>query len=333
MPGSRKTLAVILPLLLAATFILVLPAPRKAQAEIWKWRQTDWSGGYGQAAWGDPTKFDIGDYADAMGTPGSLKLAYVYSAFTKQAGNPVIPVGAAGTWDAAGAAALAPLPLGAGYQVFYLGDDAGGILRTGYATSPNGVAWTKATQNPVLGTGTWNPNGSWPGPLVIENDTYREWFAGLAPGTVPGYGYAESTDAVNWSLSPLNPVFQPGTAGSWDEKTPLMQVLLHEGNLFKMWYTAANAANLGQVGYATSVDGRVWSSRRPTRSWRREARRGLGSERHHRPQDRAHCRRIRDGLYRQERRQPTPDRDRQLARWNNLDQTRRQSAHPPGRSW
>ncbi len=258
MPGSRRTLAVILPLLLAATFILVLPAPRKAQAEIWKWRQTDWSGGYGQAAWGDPTKFDIGGYADAMGTPGSLKLAYIYPAFTKEAGNPVIPVGAGGTWDAAGAAALAPLPLGAGYQVFYLGADAGGILRTGYATSANGVAWTKAAQNPVLGTGTWNPNGSWPGPLVIENDTYREWFAGLAPGTVPGYGYAESTDAVSWSLSPLNPVFQPGTAGSWDEKTPLMQVLRHEGSVFKMWYTAANAANLGQVGYASSVDGRVW---------------------------------------------------------------------------
>ncbi len=259
MPRSRRTLTVILPLLLAATIILVLPAPRKAQAEIWKWRQTDWSGGPGQAAWGDPTMYGASATLDTKGTPGSVKLSYIDHAFTKDATNPTLAVGGAGSWEESMSAGLYPRPLGTGYEIFYTGVDGTGTPRIGYATSANGINWTKAAQNPVIGTGIWNPNGSILGPVLKENDTYKIWFRGFAAGITPGYGYAESTDAINWTLSPLNPVLRPGTAGSWDESDPTIQVLLHDGALYQAWYTADNPANIPQVGYATSPDGQLWS--------------------------------------------------------------------------
>ncbi len=198
MPSSRRILVVILPLLLAATMILAWPWPHEAQAEIWKWRQSDWSGGSGQASFGgyaigDPTMYNTSTILDTKGRPGSLRLSYLANAFTKAAGNPVIAAGGAGSWDEQGAVATDLRPLGDGYEAFYMGWDAGGTNSIGRATSTNGTNWTKTAENPLIGAGSWNPRGSEIGPILMENDTYCMWFAA---GSTEGFGYAESVDGI-----------------------------------------------------------------------------------------------------------------------------------------
>ncbi len=266
MPISRRVLVVILPLLLAVTMILAWPWPHKAQAEIWKWRQSDWSGGSGQASFGgyalgDPTKYSTSNNLDTKSSPGFAKLSYRYEPFAKAAANPVIPLGGAGSWDEQAAIATSFRVLGTGYEAFYEGWDAGLISRIGRATSTNGTNWTKTAENPVIGSGTWNPNGAELGPIIMENDTYKMLFIGHgATAASTGFGYAESSDGVHWSLSPLNPVLTAGTAGSWDERLDEIVALIHDGSQYKMWYEGyTSGGGPTRLGYATSPDGLTWT--------------------------------------------------------------------------
>lgn len=196
---------------------------------------------------------------DTKGKPGSLRLSYRLQAFTKAAGNPVIRLGGAGSWDAFDAVAREIRPLGTRFETFYNGRDAGGITRVGRATSSNGTTWTKAAENPLIGTGSWNPNGSEPGPILLENDIYKMWFPGFDATSEAGFGYAESTDGVNWTLSGLNPVLRPGTAGAWDDHVDQIVAVWHEGSVYRMWYEGYTVGGPTQLGYASSPDGRVWT--------------------------------------------------------------------------
>ncbi len=199
-------------------------------------------------------------YLDTKGKPGSIRLSYLSNQFTKAAGNPVIPLGGAGSWDAAGANSRQLRALGTGYETFYSGSAGANTGHIGRATSANGTAWTKAAENPLIGPGTWNPNGADPGPIIVENDTYKMWFKGYDPTGVAGFGYAQSTDGINWTLSGLNPVFRPGPAGAWDENIDEIAGIVHDGSEYRMWYEGyRNGPGPSQLGYATSPDGRVWT--------------------------------------------------------------------------
>ncbi len=208
---------------------------------------------------GDPTMYSSSTMLDTMGTPGSLRLSYISNPFTKAAGNPVIPTGGAGSWDTRAVLVHEVRALGTGYEVFYEGWDAGWIERIGRATSPDGTTWTKAAANPLIDTGSWNPNGSEMGRMLVENDTYKMWFAGTTAAGLAGFGYAESADGVNWNVSPLNPVLRPGTAGAWDENMDEIVAIRHDGSLYKMWYEGYATGGPTQLGYATSPDGLVWT--------------------------------------------------------------------------
>jgi len=239
--------------LCAASFLLLVPA---AGASGWEWRQNDWSGGPGQMAWYDDARYSTSTYIDTMSEPGNVRLSFIANAFTKDPTNPVIAP-AAGAWDAI----LAGTPwrkAGGGYEVLYSGADATNISAVGYASSPNGVNWTKYAGNPVLqrsGTQPWDQSGVTSGPLLHEGEQNTMFFLGGSPTGV-AFGRATSPDLLSWQRS-TNPVFPPGTAGSWDT-TAIVEVVRHDGPQYKLWYMGSSAG-IGQVGYATSGDGIAWN--------------------------------------------------------------------------
>src|SRR5262249_60273464 len=64
--------------------------------------------------------------------------------FTRDAGNPLLALGAVGSFDEKGVKDPVVVKLGASdYRMLYTGVDASGIERAGYATSTDGVSWTK----------------------------------------------------------------------------------------------------------------------------------------------------------------------------------------------
>ncbi|HLO13751.1 MAG TPA: hypothetical protein VK206_02905 [Anaerolineales bacterium] len=190
--------------------------------------------------------------------------------WTKSSGNPVLDIGAAGTWDS-GAVTLPDVIFdGSVYRMWYTGQGDGSqgdkSTRIGYATSSDGVTWTKHASNPVL---TIGPSGGWDSkdvaaPYVIfDQGLYKMWYVGNSdPTTSSGaIGYATSPDGITWTKYERNPLLTVGPAGSWDSAKILGVSVLAEGNAYKMWYTGSASSEPFlklRIGYATSSDGTNW---------------------------------------------------------------------------
>jgi hypothetical protein len=179
--------------------------------------------------------------------------------WTKYSGNPVLQLGAPGSWDASWILCPCVISDTDLYKMWYTGVDDDGVYSVGYVTSTNGITWTKYSGNPVLQPG---PPGSWESlilcpDVVLDGTTYRMWYAGQDADEPPPYGqrigYATSPDGVSWIKSASNPVLSEGAPGSWELKVSHPDVLL-EGNTYKMWYTGryTQSPEGMQIGYASA---------------------------------------------------------------------------------
>jgi hypothetical protein len=136
----------------------------------------------------------------------------------------------------------------------YDSDDTSNIC-IGYATSPDGVTWTKYSGNPVLRPG--QPD-SWEGQLVIspfvivENDTLKMWYRGNDNKNVMRLGLAFSTDGINWTKYAQNPVMEIG-ADFFETHS-----IYYDGKNYIMWYYGDSRFQW-DIAYASSPDGVHWT--------------------------------------------------------------------------
>jgi predicted GH43/DUF377 family glycosyl hydrolase len=174
--------------------------------------------------------------------------------------NPVLVRGSAGEWDDHVVAFAAVIHDGVQFRMWYSGGDGenGGV---GYATSPDGSAWTKHLGNPVMNvgaSGAFDDLGVWPGTVLFDGERYRMWYTG-AYGLLSDYdwqiGYAESFDGLSWTRQ-LLPVLDPGAG--WDSSVVYAPSVLFDGVRYNMWYTGHNTYNVN-IGYAFSQDGLGWT--------------------------------------------------------------------------
>ncbi len=179
--------------------------------------------------------------------------------WTKDASNPVLQIGSSGSWDDDVIADPTVLFDGEIYKMWYSGSD-GSNYRIGYATSEDGVNWTKYSGNPVLNLGL---SGSWDDadverPVVLfDGLNYKMWFS-ASDGSTNSIGYATSQDGITWTKYSGNPVMNVGTSGSWDDNDIYGPSVIYEDHMFKMWYLGNNSSSYA-IGYATSQDGINWS--------------------------------------------------------------------------
>ncbi len=187
--------------------------------------------------------------------------------WTKHPGNPVLPLGAPGEWDAGNAGLPVVLFDGVSYRMWYAGGRGTAWEDIGYATSSDGVTWAKHPGNPVLrrDPGMWDGWQIWPAAAVFDGVTYHVWYCGYGYPfqAVERTGYATSPDGVMWTKHPANPILPAGPAGSWDDAGPVLGGVLLEGGTFRGWYSGARVVGQGfgtlSVGYATSSDGVNWA--------------------------------------------------------------------------
>lgn len=128
--------------------------------------------------------FDGGTYRIGRATAA----AYT-GPWTKDAGNPVLDLGAGGAFDDAGlnfpVILYDPSDTGKEWKCWYGGND-GAKLRIGYAHSSDGVAWTKVGQVLDVGAGgTWNDEGMLPFGIVRRGSTYVLFVGGRQGTTNP----------------------------------------------------------------------------------------------------------------------------------------------------
>jgi predicted GH43/DUF377 family glycosyl hydrolase len=203
----------------------------------------------------------IGHYTPA----GSGRVGYATSFdgkhWIKPFDHPVLDV-SAGEWDSAEVGYVWVLKEDGEYRMWYSGHNGDYHYRIGYASSPDGIEWTKH-DGPLLSPGeggtSWDAHNNY-GPIVIKSGSmYMMWFKGA-----PGWGgptlmgLATSTDGLTWCKHPDNPVMVPGLPGSLDELEVNSRCILYEDGLYKMICTSARSYDRTILFLATSKDGVIW---------------------------------------------------------------------------
>jgi uncharacterized repeat protein (TIGR01451 family) len=180
---------------------------------------------------------------------------------TKHANNPIVTVGADGSWDDDDVWGPVVLKEGDSYKMWYTGDDGSNPSQVGLATSADGIIWTKEAANPVLtpgASGAWDAEGVTGPSVIFEGGLYKMWYSGYDSDGVARIGYATSSDGVAWTKSGDNPVLDVGASGSWEDEDVLGPTVIKEGGSYHMWYRGYDGLT-ARIGHAASSDGVNWA--------------------------------------------------------------------------
>jgi len=122
--------------------------------------------------------------------------------------TPVLPPGDPGDWDEIHTMDPMVILDGGTFKMWYSAFDSSNARRIGYATSSNGVDWTKYASNPVFepDPGQWD-DGSVGNHAVVFNGDYHMWYT--SNGRI---GYVTSTDGIDWTRFLAAPVLEPGSS-------------------------------------------------------------------------------------------------------------------------
>jgi predicted GH43/DUF377 family glycosyl hydrolase len=181
--------------------------------------------------------------------------------WTKYAGNPVLNVNTTGNWDDKEIWSPSVIFDGNMYKMWYTGDRGSIPRRIGYATSPDGISWTRYSSNPVLDlgtTGAWDETAVYFTSVISDTGIYKMWYTGLNAASKNRIGYATSPDGITWTKYAGNPVLNLGATGSWDSSSVASPFVLKVGSIYKMWYRGNGNVRVS-IGYATSPDGINWT--------------------------------------------------------------------------
>ncbi len=171
---------------------------------------------------------------------------------------PVLSPGNSG-WDSKGVSAPSVLKKDGLWHMWYAGKDLSryGI---GYATSSDGITWTKYPNNPVL---TASAEGADDADIVsphvlFQGGIFHMWYAGR--GDSNQIFYATSPDGVHWTKHANNPVLHLGGDYEWDNGEIAAPSVIWTGARFEMWYQGYSRGTLQRyLGHAVSPDGIIWS--------------------------------------------------------------------------
>jgi predicted GH43/DUF377 family glycosyl hydrolase len=177
--------------------------------------------------------------------------------WTRFGDAPVLPVGAPGEWDDSGMELATVLKVGAEYRMYYGGFGGDTPPQIGYATSSDGVTWSKYLGNPIISPGSepWNNVGVQHPHVFYDGAKYNMYVmtqgdAGSSPA--PHFAYLTSSDGLSWTWNNTNPIF----SREW-EQWLWRPFVYDEGAEFVQWYSLWNEG-AGHIGYATSDDGLDW---------------------------------------------------------------------------
>jgi predicted GH43/DUF377 family glycosyl hydrolase len=219
---------------------------------------------------------------DALGTPlgydadprGAIRLRSRPGSFTKHPDNPVFDVGEGDAWDNAVVSEAKVIFDGARFHLWYaarqrLETPTGrrkSPMLAGYATSPDGLRWTRHPDNPIMvpgPVGSPDANHVYPPYVLFDGHEFRMWYS-AHDFEEWSINYAVSTDGAAWQKHASNPLMRAAHDGRWDENFISEPSVLWNGQRFEMWYNGGSErTSTLRVGYAWSDDGLVWHKWEP----------------------------------------------------------------------
>lgn len=150
------------------------------------------------------------------------------------------------------------------FKMWYTAYD-GATPSIAYATSKDGLSWTKYGSNPVLA----KPSSGWGSvefgdPCVIKVDgEYMMYLSGSTVLNSKLVGIATSGDGTSWTLSSSNPIISKATSPDFGQQEICDVAVVKDGPLFRMYFTGRNGAGgVYKIGYGESYDGHHWVIRK-----------------------------------------------------------------------
>ena len=154
--------------------------------------------------------------------------------WSRYAGNPLpgLDPGLPGAWDATGVWPSSVLFDGTEYHMWFTTGSGGwDAWNIGYATSYDGLDWSKHGAPVVQPDQAWEGDRVYAPEVISIGDVLGMWYSGYPSGGTAQVGYAISPDGIAWGKWPDNPVLSPlpGT-GVGDSATVIL-----EGDTFHGW--------------------------------------------------------------------------------------------------
>jgi predicted GH43/DUF377 family glycosyl hydrolase len=139
------------------------------------------------------------------------------------------------------------------YRMWYSGGDQYEPDAIGYATSPDGLTWTKDDNNPIFQSDPrldWEHHKVTACQVVKDRGWYLMFYIGFRDLDHAQIGVARSRDGLTgWQRLPANPIVRPGQ-GQWDADACYKPYAIFDGQRWILWYNGRRDGS-EQIGVAT----------------------------------------------------------------------------------
>jgi hypothetical protein len=216
----------------------------------------------GVTAWPDQVIFEGGTYRmyyvlqGSSGFDAQLATSADGMSWTPDAQhNPMALRGNSGAWDDYFVDSRVVMKQDTVWKMWYTGGRSTGKLRIGYATSSDGLNWTKPLSFPVLGEGapgSFDVGGVQIGDVQFTGSEYRMWYNA---GAI--LGYATSSDGRIWLKYSGNPIFREDNV-DFNSVFVGGSRIVQQGGVAKLWFdelpNSTVGGTLSQIGMAVDSD-------------------------------------------------------------------------------
>jgi len=138
------------------------------------------------------------------------------------------------------------------YRMWYSGGEQYEPNALGYATSPDGLAWTKHPDNPIFRPDTdseWEKHKVTACQVVRQGDWHVMFYIGFRDEHHAQIGLARSKDGITgWQRHPSNPILAP-TPGQWDHDACYKPFAILDQGRWLLWYNGRRGS-VEQIGLA-----------------------------------------------------------------------------------
>jgi beta-1,2-mannobiose phosphorylase / 1,2-beta-oligomannan phosphorylase len=139
------------------------------------------------------------------------------------------------------------------YRMWYSGGDQYEPDAIGYATSHDGLAWSKREGNPIFKPNadlTWEKDRVTACQVVPTGQGFVMFYIGFRNEHYAQIGMALSSDGVTgWKRHPANPIIRPGR-DKWDHDSCYKPFAVFDGQKWLLWYNGRRGG-FEQIGLAT----------------------------------------------------------------------------------
>jgi hypothetical protein len=190
---------------------------------------------------------------------------------TQQVGGstePVIDLGNLGTFDDSGVVPSSYIVKDGKLYLYTVGYQRCGrvpyMLFAGLIESDNnGLSFKRTNVAPILPRNNFRPTSQGAPSVLFHGGKYKMWhwfstkWIEVEGKAFLDYkiGYAESNDAINWTMQNITCLEPNEAEGEFSVARPWV---IFEDNIFKMWYSIRHIKTMYRMGYAESKDGLVW---------------------------------------------------------------------------